>query len=63
MERVGSLKKDFQLAEEYLATHVPSKIVYEMGQLLKDLLCFSATHLAIGGRLVTWIPICRCCIL
>lgn len=59
MERVGSLKKDFQLAEEYLATHIPSKIVYEMGQLLKDLLCFSAMHLAIGGRLVTWIPICR----
>lgn len=58
-ERIGSLKKDFQLAEEYLATHIPSKIVYEMGQLLKDLLCFSATHLTVGGRLVTWIPIYR----
>lgn len=37
----------------------PTKIMYTFHQIMHDLLCFSALHLKIGGRIVTWIPVFR----
>lgn len=37
----------------------PKKVVYRLDRILEDLLGLAATHLKMGGRLVTWIPVMR----
>uniref|UniRef100_T1I037 tRNA (guanine(10)-N(2))-methyltransferase TRMT11 n=2 Tax=Rhodnius prolixus TaxID=13249 RepID=T1I037_RHOPR len=59
MERVGCTRPDKFISEEHVKTHIPSKVQYNMSQLLADLLKFAAKHLRTGGKLVTWIPIIR----
>ncbi|KAL1123034.1 hypothetical protein AAG570_002122, partial [Ranatra chinensis] len=60
MERVGTSREGSgAISEEYLGSHIPSKVQYSMHQLMDDLLRFSANHLVLGGRLVTWIPVIR----
>ncbi|KAG8331278.1 tRNA methyltransferase 11 [Homalodisca vitripennis] len=59
IERVGTSREMIAVLEENQASHIPSKTDYNMEQLLSDLLCFAASHLRVGGRLVTWIPIFR----
>lgn len=39
---------------------IVKKTLYALHQILEDLLRFSAMHLKMGGRLVTWIPVFRC---
>jgi len=36
--------------------HIPSKVMYELDEVLVDLLVFAAKNLRIGGRLVFWLP-------
>lgn len=61
-ERIGTNK---EYEEKFAATpvstriHYPSKIVYRFQEILYDLFYYSALHLKIGGRLVTWIPVFR----
>ncbi|KAK7603244.1 hypothetical protein V9T40_003243 [Parthenolecanium corni] len=40
-------------------TKFPSKVIYSFHQILFDLFYFSAAHLKLNGRLVTWIPVYR----
>jgi len=59
--RVGT-EKDFSntsIPEQYLDSHLPEKVAYNLTQLLTDLLNFSARSLRIGGRLVYWLPVIR----
>ena len=39
--------------------HYPSTSPYHLFNLYKDLLTFSAKHLKMGGRLVSWFPISK----
>ncbi|XP_049780749.1 tRNA (guanine(10)-N2)-methyltransferase homolog isoform X2 [Schistocerca cancellata] len=57
-ERIGSTKS-YQISEEHLQSHIPSKVVYGLQQIYCDLLNFAANHLVIEGRLVCWIPVVR----
>ncbi|XP_067009010.2 tRNA (guanine(10)-N2)-methyltransferase homolog isoform X2 [Anabrus simplex] len=57
-ERIGSTRT-YQISEDHLATHIPSKVEYGLQQIYFDLLQFSASHLKLGGRLVCWIPVVR----
>uniref|UniRef100_A0A240PL00 tRNA (guanine(10)-N(2))-methyltransferase TRMT11 n=1 Tax=Anopheles epiroticus TaxID=199890 RepID=A0A240PL00_9DIPT len=41
------------------AVHYPSTSPYQLCQMYKDLLQFSARHLKLGGRLVCWFPMLR----
>lgn len=61
MAKVGSWRgPDIKpIAEEHLANHIPAKVEYSLQDLMKDLLEFAAIHLALGGRLVYWLPIVR----
>ena len=65
-ERVGTKRHenverpdDWKVPEEYLPFHIPQKIDYELGNIYTDLLEFASRHLALGGRLVFWIPVNR----
>ncbi|GAB1609945.1 tRNA (guanine(10)-N2)-methyltransferase homolog [Argonauta hians] len=44
---------------ERCASHLPLKTQYQLSDIFKDLLNFSAKHLVVGGRLVYWLPVCR----
>lgn len=57
-ERVGS-KKSRAFSDPEKAARFPPKVVYTFHQIMSDLLFFSASHLHLGGRLVTWIPVFR----
>lgn len=50
-------KKSTVLAED--AFHYPSTSSYSIKGIYVDLLTFSAKHLKLGGRLVTWFPVVR----
>ena len=39
--------------------HIPSKVNYDMSEILRDLLNFAAKFLHIGGRLIYWLPVYR----
>lgn len=54
-ERVGT-EKQYKIPENLISGHIPSKIEYDLNDIFKDLLNFSALHLKIGGRLVFWLP-------
>ncbi|XP_053667724.1 tRNA (guanine(10)-N2)-methyltransferase homolog [Anopheles marshallii] len=41
------------------AVHYPSTSPYQLCEMYKDLLQFSARHLKLGGRLVCWFPMLR----
>uniref|UniRef100_A0AAG5CWZ6 tRNA (guanine(10)-N(2))-methyltransferase TRMT11 n=1 Tax=Anopheles atroparvus TaxID=41427 RepID=A0AAG5CWZ6_ANOAO len=41
------------------AVHYPSTSPYQLCQMYKDLLQFSARHLKLGGRLVCWFPVLK----
>lgn len=47
------------IEEHQAISHIPSKIGYGLNQIYKDLLCFSAIHLKLEGRLVCWYPLFR----
>ena len=57
-ERIGSTKT-YQITDQHLAGHIPSKIEYGLPQIYQDLLAFAAQHLKLEGRLVCWIPVVR----
>uniref|UniRef100_A0A8B9JXL2 tRNA (guanine(10)-N(2))-methyltransferase TRMT11 n=1 Tax=Astyanax mexicanus TaxID=7994 RepID=A0A8B9JXL2_ASTMX len=40
-------------------SHVPVSMAYHLSDIFADLLNFAANHLAIGGRLVYWLPVYR----
>lgn len=58
-ERIGSMKINPVIEEHQATSHIPSKIVYGLNQIYRDLLCFSAKHLKLQGRLVCWYPLFR----
>ncbi|XP_025991723.1 tRNA (guanine(10)-N2)-methyltransferase homolog isoform X1 [Solenopsis invicta] len=58
-ERIGSMKINPVVEEHQATSHIPSKIVYGLNQIYRDLLCFSARHLRLQGRLVCWYPLFR----
>lgn len=58
-ERIGTMKINPVIEEHQATSHIPSKIVYGLNQIYKDLLCFSARHLRLQGRLVCWYPLFR----
>ena len=60
-EKVGSEKVNFKIPEHYISGHIPSKIKYNLCDIVKDLLDFAALHLKIGGRLVFWMPVEKNC--
>uniref|UniRef100_A0A1B0CAA0 tRNA (guanine(10)-N(2))-methyltransferase TRMT11 n=1 Tax=Lutzomyia longipalpis TaxID=7200 RepID=A0A1B0CAA0_LUTLO len=39
--------------------HCPSRSHYDLHDIFRDLLTFSAKHLRLGGRLVCWLPVFR----
>ncbi|XP_067213095.1 tRNA (guanine(10)-N2)-methyltransferase homolog isoform X2 [Linepithema humile] len=58
-ERIGTMKINPVIEEHQATSHIPSKIDYGLNQIYKDLLCFSARHLKLDGRLVCWYPLFR----
>lgn len=56
-ERVGSSKTCSTIEAHQVATHIPSKVVYDLNEIFEDLLTFSAKHLKMNGRLVCWFPL------
>ncbi|XP_066598462.1 tRNA (guanine(10)-N2)-methyltransferase homolog isoform X3 [Prorops nasuta] len=58
-ERIGTTKKNLIVDAKQMSVHIPSKINYELPQIFKDLLIFSARHLKLNGRLVCWFPFFR----
>ncbi|XP_025264263.1 tRNA (guanine(10)-N2)-methyltransferase homolog isoform X1 [Camponotus floridanus] len=58
-ERIGTMKINPVIEEHQATSHIPSKIGYGLNQIYKDLLCFSARHLKLDGRLVCWYPLFR----
>lgn len=58
-ERIGTMKMNPVIEEHQATSHIPSKIDYGLNQIFKDLLCFSARHLKLDGRLVCWYPLFR----
>lgn len=58
-ERVGSAKSNPQIDEHQVATHIPSKIDYNLPHIFKDIFNFAAKHLELEGRLVCWYPVYR----
>lgn len=58
-ERIGTMKINPVIEEHQATSHIPSKIDYGLNQIYKDLLCFSAIHLKLNGRLVCWYPLFR----
>ncbi|KAL0117293.1 hypothetical protein PUN28_010267 [Cardiocondyla obscurior] len=58
-ERIGTMKINPVIEQHQATSHIPSKILYGLNQIYKDLLCFSAKHLKLQGRLVCWYPLFR----
>ncbi|CAL7945845.1 unnamed protein product [Xylocopa violacea] len=58
-ERIGTTKPNPVIEEHQASSHIPSKIGYDLTQMYKDLLNFSAQHLKINGKLVCWFPLFR----
>lgn len=58
-EKIGTAKENPVIEEHQTATHIPSKVVYDLSHIYNDLLNFSTHHLKIGGRLVCWYPLFR----
>lgn len=58
-KKIGSGKEEVVVEQEHKDGHIPEKIEYEMSDIMKDLLNFSAKYLKIGGRLVYWLPVVR----
>ncbi|KAK0182509.1 hypothetical protein PV327_000645 [Microctonus hyperodae] len=58
-ERVGSAKSNPIIDEHQAATHIPSKIDYNLPHIFRDIIDFAAQHLEINGRLVCWFPVYR----
>lgn len=54
-ERIGS-EKQYKIPDNLIEGHIPSKVEYNLSDIFRDLLNFSAYHLRIGGRLVFWLP-------
>ncbi|MCL4141604.1 UNVERIFIED_CONTAM: hypothetical protein GTU68_015563, partial [Idotea baltica] len=61
-ERVGNpkeRKRKFSAEEVSTELHYPSKMNYDIADIMVDLLNFSVGHLKLGGRLVFWLPVFR----
>ncbi|KAK2140917.1 hypothetical protein LSH36_1205g00103 [Paralvinella palmiformis] len=58
-KKVGTKKEDVEIPEELKSGHIPSKVTYDLSQILLDLLNFAAKFLVLGGRLVYWLPVYR----
>lgn len=58
--RTGSHKDGVKPSDGVFAeSHVPVSQSYDLSDIFKDLLSFSALHLVLGGRLVYWLPVYR----
>ncbi|CAH2085851.1 unnamed protein product [Euphydryas editha] len=58
-EKIGIDRENYELSEEHLVNHIPSKVEYGLPHIYSDLLNFAAKHLDIGRRLVCWYPLVR----
>jgi hypothetical protein len=61
MVKVGT-EKDYSntsISAEHLKNHYPEKVEYSLDRILADLLDFAARQLALGGRVVYWLPVIR----
>jgi tRNA (guanine10-N2)-methyltransferase len=58
-QRVGTEKKGFKIPEELVPLHFPSKVQYNLHDIIEDLLEFSAKYLKIQGRVVFWMPVLK----
>ncbi|XP_040575850.1 tRNA (guanine(10)-N(2))-methyltransferase homolog [Lepeophtheirus salmonis] len=58
-EKIGTLRENVSISEEHLPQHYPSKISYDLSEIIDDLLNFAATHLELGGRIAFWYPVNR----
>lgn len=54
-ERIGT-EKNYTIPGHLAASHIPSKVTYNLRDMIKDMLDFSASHLVLNGRLVFWMP-------
>lgn len=58
-ERIGSKECLPIVKKEGSPVHFPSKIEYELNEIIKDLMKFSSKQLKLLGRLLFWIPVFR----
>lgn len=58
-ERIGTEKEDPSIPEHCKNNHYPSKLEYNLCDILRDLLNFAAKHLTTGGHLVYWLPVVK----
>ncbi|XP_003738553.1 tRNA (guanine(10)-N2)-methyltransferase homolog [Galendromus occidentalis] len=58
-ERIGTRKNKYGGLNHAPEDHYPSKVSYNLDEVVRDLMKFSAATLPIGGRLVFWIPVFR----
>lgn len=58
-EKIGIDREHYELSDEHLVNHIPSKVEYGLPHIYSDLLNFAAKHLDIGRRLVCWYPLVR----
>lgn len=53
--KIGPRKSStYKIPEKFIDSHTPQKVIYNMFDLVKDLLNFSSFHLNLNGRLVFW---------
>ncbi|XP_013783068.1 tRNA (guanine(10)-N2)-methyltransferase homolog [Limulus polyphemus] len=55
-ERIGTAKT-YTIPDHLVSGHIPSKVSYNLQDIIRDLLNFSGAHLQVGGRLVYWLPV------
>ncbi|KAI1290177.1 tRNA (guanine(10)-N2)-methyltransferase -like protein [Halotydeus destructor] len=55
--QVGTAKENFKIPEHLVELHVPSKLHYNLQDIISDLLRLGANHLCIGGRIAFWMPV------
>ncbi|XP_076350026.1 tRNA (guanine(10)-N(2))-methyltransferase TRMT11-like isoform X2 [Tachypleus tridentatus] len=55
-ERIGTAKT-YTIPDHLVSGHIPSKVSYNLQDIIRDLLNFSGDHLCVGGRLVYWLPV------
>lgn len=54
--RAGAKKTSNHRPETHKSTEFPSMLPYDMSDVVRDLIDFSAKFLCVGGRLVFWLP-------
>ena len=54
--KTGTTKEAKPIPEELREGHIPGTVNYDIADVMKDLLDMAARYLAVGGRLVFWLP-------